>query len=278
MSLASKLVAASPLDLGAKDCLARAMVGLGEIDLAAGKHRDAIRHFREVVEVAEVIVAAEPNRTGASRPVRVLPPPRPRLRLRRRVPRADEWLAKARDMASLWVDDRPEDPEPRALLSWSERKLADIRKLSGAPDDAIHHYLRAIASGEESVARHPDHAEGKRHLAIALHDLAGVLVSTGQRDDAERRLHSAESLLADLVAADPEIVDLRLRLVHAQYDLGRLLRRQGRFPEAEASFNRGLSHLLTLESTGRLNDRSPHNFQRIDVLRREAAACRESRR
>src|SRR3954469_19755006 len=53
-----------------------------------------------------------------------------------------------------------------ALSSLSDRKLTDIRKLSGDPDVAIRHDLQAVAIGEARVGRRPEHAESESHLAI----------------------------------------------------------------------------------------------------------------
>lgn len=276
--LAAQLVHFRPDNLAARECMGRARVGLGEIDLAEQEYVRAKARFRGAVNQAEAIVAAAPERPGARRWLF-----ESYLRLGRahgyaqEFPEADLWLGKARDLAESWAREAPDDPEVAALRSWSHRKLADIRKLSGDAPAARAAYRQAIAIGRASLDRHPDHTPSRNHLAIALHDLAGLLNRPEDLDETERLLREAESHLTYLVGSDAEGRDLRIQLVHAQYDLGMRLKSKDHRAEAQAAFHRVLENLLFLQKTGHLDEQSIFDFLSVDLVRREIEECGPSR-
>jgi tetratricopeptide (TPR) repeat protein len=278
VALAEQLATAAPDDLAVKECLSRSLLGLGEIQILANHNDVALAHFHRVVRLSEEINSADTERAGARRGL---------LEAYIRLGRAQSFhkdfaearscFKKARALAEQWATDEPASAEARAMLAWSYRKIADIGKLSGDLDAARGDYEKAIAVGRESLQAHPADRETRTHLAKALNDQAGVLRRRRQLDQAARLFAEAEQLFGELLEADPENADTRFFLIHDQYDLARLLRELGQFSQAEMAFRRALASLQRFPLE-RLPSPPPHEFLRVEVLRRDLAECEAARR
>jgi tetratricopeptide (TPR) repeat protein len=185
---------------------------------------------------------------------------------------ARSWFQTARALAERWCVDEPQSAEARAMLGWIYRKIADIGKLSGDLDAARADYGKAIAVGRESLKAHPADREAKTHLAKALNDLAGVHRLRRELLEASPLYAEAERFFEELIEADPENADTRFFLIHAQHDLAQLLRDLGRFSEAGLAYRRAIDNLSRFPLE-RLVAPPPHEFLRVEVLKRNLADC-----
>jgi tetratricopeptide (TPR) repeat protein len=276
VQLAERLAVAAPDDLMVKDCLSRSLLGLGEIQVGAGKNDVAIKQFHRFVGLSEEIIEADAGRPGARRGLIEA-----YVRLGRaygfckQFDEARSWCLKARDMASRWLADEPGSVEAAAMLAWSYRKIGDIGKLSGDLAAAESDYLKAIAIGRESFFANPNDRETRTHLATALNDLGGVVHTHHDLARARPLFAEAEALFTGLSDNDPENVTSRFMLLHAQVDHARLLRDLERFQQAAEGYRRAIESLRRIPDE-RLSSHPPNSYLRLEILQRDLAECEAS--
>ena len=126
------------------------------------------------------------------------------------------------DLAERWRAEDPGDSQTRDLLSTSYRKLGDVRKLTGELAAARADYVKAIDLGREVLKAEPANPEFKRHLGLALDDLAMTLRRLGQISEAGPPEQQAEQLCAELAEADPDDLGDQVRLIQTRLNRGRV--------------------------------------------------------
>jgi tetratricopeptide (TPR) repeat protein len=234
----------------------------------------AAPYFRKVVDLAERILAAEPDRDGARRALL-----EGQLQLGRslafdhQLEAAKEWFLAMKERAEVWSAADVSDLTMADLLASSYRKLADVRKLTGHPDASRPAYLKAIEIGRRIVAMDSAHMAFKGHLAIALDDLAGVEQRGGQIAEAREKFREAEALFAERAASDPDDLDTVNRLLHTQYGLALLERDEHHDVEAMTTFRNALARLQRLERQGRLPKHSENEWWQIEFMKNQIAQC-----
>jgi tetratricopeptide (TPR) repeat protein len=275
--LAEDLAVATPDHLAIAECLRGTYLGLGELGIRSENFAAAEEDFRRVVDLAEAIEAADPGRVGARRGrLEAYFELGRALAFAHKYGEADVWFWKMHDLAERWIVDEPGNTRAKDLLATSYRKLADSRKLSGDPDAAREAYIKGIAIAREVLDAEPASEEYQQHLAIALHDLAGVEYGRRRLAEARPLLVEAERRFAQLVAADPEGLDDQIWLVLAQRDFAKLDRDEGQFARALDRFDQALRRMRRLEKEGRLEDR-PRSFKErtITELERGVDDCKK---
>jgi tetratricopeptide (TPR) repeat protein len=272
--LAESLRATRPHDLGAADCLRDALAGLGMLRLNAARPTEAQGFFNRVVTLAEQIVQREPQRTGARQALIEAC-----LQLGRahgfaaEHPEAEQWYRKMHNLAEDWVADEPDNLLARDLLSTSYRKLADERKLVEDYAAARADYLKAIAIGRTVLVNDPGNIVFKRHLGIALDDLAGVAYTQYRIDEARALFQEAETLFLSQIEADREDFDARIRLIWALSRLATLERDDLQLARAVELYRRVLDELKQLERQGQVVGTEKSRERQIHALSAEIEAC-----
>ena len=149
-----------------------------------------------------------------------------------------------------------------------------MKKLSGDLAAARDQYLRAIALGREVLAAHPDDANSRENLAVALDDLGGISATLGDPGGACALLLEAEQLFGELIEADPENVELQIKLALSRCKLGALECDEGRYDRAEEHYRRAVDHLLRLEGEGRIGHHWEYGRWSFAGLKEDLAYCR----
>lgn len=272
--LAEHLAAAAPRDLSITECLLKTYNGLGLLNLAEHRGPGAMFSFTRAVQLAQILVAADPKGEPARRNLISA-----YLELGRaygfggNLGEAEVWFNKSLDLSNQWTREAPGNTQAAELKAWSYRKLADMRKLSLDPAKARKFYLEAIRLGHGLLAAEPANAEFKLNLAVALHDLARLSLAQRELVQARPPFQEAERLLLELTLADPENLGTQIWLIRAQCDLARLEREEQEFARAAAQFRSARDRLRRLRREGRLDGREELRVHLIHDLDLEIRDC-----
>ena len=270
-----RILLGNPSDPAAADCLARAYLGLGQLDVMPHPS-EARAHLQRAVGLAELVEAAVPSRGNARRGLIEA-----NFQLGRAhsfafdFSKAEEAFRKSRDLANQWLSDEPLNPQASDLLGSCYRKLADMRKFAKDYDGARELYVDAISIGERLMTTEPGNSEFQEHLATALHDLAGVLLKIDQADEARGLLQRAEKVCSRLITTDPESVESQARLVLVLTDLGRIARNESNFASASQCFQRAGEVLRGLMSRVSLEAWPGLDSGYLENLRVDEEECRD---
>ena len=274
LELAARLAGQSPRDPAIRDCLARSHAGLGEICLNIDRTKDAIRHFHEVVRLAE----GDPldNRDTARARATLL---EAYFRLGRaygfdrELDQGEVWFRKMENFAERWIADEPANVLARDQLSTSHRKIADMRKLAGDDVAARAEYVKAVDLSRELLLAEPANLDVKLHLALALDDQGMTLWRLGLLEEGAPLERQAEQLFSQLVEADTDDVDNLLRLHQTQYHRGSLQMDQLQVDAATVQLRHAFDGLSALDSEGKLDGRPRDRTQLLQRFKDGLAAC-----
>ena len=258
------------------DCLARAHLGLGQLNVMAHP-AEAKPHLERAVQLCTLVESAVTSRGDARRALIEA-----NFQLGRaqsfaaEFSAAEESFRESRKLAERWLADEPRNARASDKLASCYRKLADMRKFAKDFEGARDLYLQAISIGERLMATEPGSTEFQEHLATALHDLAGVLSKIGKPAEARSLLERAEKVCTRLIAADPESVESQARLVFVLTDLGRIARDESKFGAASDSFQRAGNVLRGLMSRGKLEASLGFDARYLENLHEEHVECRDA--
>ena len=262
-------------DPAAADCLARALLGLGQLNVMAHP-TEARSYLQRAVDLSAYVVSMAPS-LGHARRGRI----EASFQLGRAqsfafdYAEAEKSFRKTRDLAARWLADEPRNSQASDMLASCSRKLADMRKFAKDFDTASKLYRDAIAIGERLMIDVPGNTEYQEHLATALQDLAGVLSKTGKPDEARPLLEHANAICTRLIAADPESVESQARLVTVLTDLGRLARDESKFAVAAEHYQRAVDLMLALLNRGKLENWPGLDRQLVVRLHEKIEECRD---
>ncbi len=127
----------------------------------------------------------------------------------------------------------------RAEQAKAHERLGRLSHDIGSPQEAVAHFQEAIRAFDELVGQHPEEAEYRKQLAIALHNLAMTYSEDLRRpEDAEPLLERSVQLRERLAGAHPEVADYQHGLALSVLNQAGIHAASGRLDLAGTEFRR----------------------------------------
>jgi serine/threonine protein kinase/tetratricopeptide (TPR) repeat protein len=159
------------------------------------------------------------------------------------IAKEDRWLLKkALTFYEDFVSQNREVARVRPRLLQAYRRVGDLQRILGAPDDAEKAYRSELELTEQRAAAAPDQVAFQHDLIDSLNRLGTLLAELSRRAEAEkvylRSLAAAEALLK----RHPRDAYLQRALGAVQQNRGELHYNDGRYAEAERLLRLAMQH------------------------------------
>ena len=232
----------------------------------AGDADKALSYYQRGLEVAERLLAANPESAQAARDVSVssnnLADFLANRGLAGDADKALSYYQRDLDISERLLAANPESAQAARDVSVSLNKLADFlanRGLAGDADKALSYYQRGLDVAERLLADNPESALAARDVSVNLNTLADFLANRGLAGDADKALSCYQRGL-----------DVRERLLAANPESGEAAR------DVSVSLNK-LADFLANRGLAGDADKALSYYQRgLDVRERLLAANPES--
>ena len=197
---------------GLDDKLFSANFSLAWLSAESGTPVDALKSYREAIDILEPIVARDKYRVHRSNLAMVY---NNLGNLQVDLGQFDQARAtheKALALRQRLVDEQPGYAVSLLDLSYSEHNLGWLDSKVGRPESALAHYRRAAELRENVLKLDPTRVEVRSALATTLHNMGWVIASTGRKNEARDVYRRGVSLLEQCVAERPNDVSFRSNL------------------------------------------------------------------
>ena len=224
----------SPASEGLEDKLMRANFNLAWLNAESGTAVDALKFYREAVDILEPVVGRKKDHFHC-RDLAVVYNNLGNLQVE--IGRFDEARTaheKALALRQGLADEQPGNVFSLADLSYSEHNLGWLDSKVGRTESALAHYRRAAELRERVLAQDKTRVERRADLANTLNNQGWLLGSTGRKDEAREVLRRGVALLEKCVADQPNVIGFRSNLAQILRALGERLEGD----EARAAFAR----------------------------------------
>ena len=222
---------------------------LGDLLQALGQGDAARQYYQQALEIAQRLVAAEPDRADYQRDLSVsyeragrpAPGPGPRGRGAPVLPTGPG------DSPSGWSRRNPTAPTTSAICRYPTTSWATCSRPWAKGTRRASTTNRPWRFAQRLVAAEPDRADYQRDLSVSYEQLGDLLQALGQGDAARQYYQQALEIAQRLVAAEPDRADYQWDLVVS------LLRMAAVEPDNSTEHRtRALAILRDLHATDRL--------------------------
>ena len=177
------------------------------------------------------------------------------LTVPRMEPLRRKLLTGAMEFYEKFVQQAQDDPELKAALGKSHRKLGRILAILGDDERSVEAISKAIEIFTQLSKDNPGDRKASNDLARSSKMLGIVLHKLGRHEEATEALERAIAVASRLVKDAPSVSEHAFELANAQNSFGLLLRDESRANEALANYKSAITIAKQL-----VHDH-PHNFE-----------------
>ncbi len=163
------------------------------------------------------------------------------LTVPRMEPLRRKLLTGAMEFYEKFVQQAQDDPELKAALGKSHRKLGRILAILGDDERSVEGISKAIEIFTQLSEENPGDRETSNNLARSSKMLGIVLHKLGRNKEATEALERAIAVASRLVKDSPTVPEHAFELANAKNSLGILLREESRAKEALANYNSAIT-------------------------------------
>jgi serine/threonine protein kinase/tetratricopeptide (TPR) repeat protein len=228
--------------------VARARLGLGEIEWRLGEYHRAEEKLRQGLALLHELLAQQPGRPEYLHELAHGWHSLGLVKLAaNQLGEAEEVLKTAREFATQHVADAPDSLDALDLLAIACADLGTTYARGGRLQPAAESYREALGRCQQVTAASPENLAHQQTLATVTANLGTLLAQLGHNEEGEKRLREAVVLQEQLVSKEggPQ---QRGYLANFYRDLALRQRSGGRLKEAIESFQKGLKLCSQLHS------------------------------
>jgi serine/threonine-protein kinase len=208
---------------GLDDKLMQANFALAWLNAESGSPVDALKSYREAVDILEPVAGRTNDRGHRMWLATVYNNLGNNLVDIGRFDEARVSHEKALALRRGLADEQPGNVQALSELSYSEHNLGWLDSKVGRTESALAHYRRAAEMREQVLARAPAQLGRRSELASTLHNLGWMVASTGRKGEARDIYRRGVALLEQCVAEQPNAVSFRRNLAESLCSLGLVL-------------------------------------------------------
>jgi tetratricopeptide (TPR) repeat protein len=271
--LAAALEAEAPTD-AARAQVAFAHHGIGFVLWNRGKPAEALREYKEALDISQKLVDANPaiiyfRSTLARNHLFV-----GHVQLETGNPAETiKEFAKAAAIQQMLADAYPAVPAYQSELAQCHQDIGWQLAKTGKPAEALQHLQKSLVIRQKLADANPAVCAFQSDLVWSHLYIGDVLRDTRKLTEALKEYHNGLEIIQKLADTNPTIPEYRSDLARGYYRTGSVLARQGRLEDALSSHDKGLALLQQLVDAHPENARYTQ-FMGVSLTLRGAAHLR----